>query len=364
MLRKAASALSTAFFLLHAQAASQDRFDPREFRSELIGTETQVFVLASPHLSQAKALNPDWLIPIMDRLAAFKPDAIFVENLSGEELGRLQQYKAIYPEVADQFGASAMRLMGLGQQSLQTDPASAERKVRELLSTSRSQRTPAERRQLAALLATSGDPTSALVQWWQLATDERRAGDGLSQEMVLELQSIASKPNESTWIGSRLAARLGHDRVYPMDDQSATDLLLPRMEEIERAFSADPDVMSAMTSPVLKRSTENIARMTSGAGVTEAYQRENEPSALKESAEVQWATLLRARLPGGFGRLRVAEWEARNLRMAANIREGLGLHPGGRALVIVGSSHKPYLDAYLGLMSDVEVVDPAKVLEQ
>ncbi|HSJ77100.1 MAG TPA: DUF5694 domain-containing protein, partial [Erythrobacter sp.] len=97
--------------------------------------------------------------------------------------------------------------------------------------------------------------------------------------------------------------------------------------------------------------------------VTEVYRRENEPSALKESAEVQWATLLRARLPGGFGRLRVAEWEARNLRMAANIREGLGLHPGGRALVIVGSSHKPYLDAYIGLMSDVEVVDAAKLLE-
>jgi hypothetical protein len=31
-------------------------------------------------------------------------------------------------------------------------------------------------------------------------------------------------------------------------------------------------------------------------------------------------------------------------------------------LVIVGSAHKPWLDAYLRMMSDVEVADAARVL--
>jgi hypothetical protein len=31
-------------------------------------------------------------------------------------------------------------------------------------------------------------------------------------------------------------------------------------------------------------------------------------------------------------------------------------------LVITGSAHKPWLDAYLGMMSDVRVVDAAAVL--
>jgi len=35
---------------------------------------------------------------------------------------------------------------------------------------------------------------------------------------------------------------------------------------------------------------------------------------------------------------------------------------GQRLLVIVGSAHKPWLDAYLDMMSDVAIVDAQKVL--
>jgi len=48
--------------------------------------------------------------------------------------------------------------------------------------------------------------------------------------------------------------------------------------------------------------------------------------------------------------------------MVANIREVAANYPGGRILVIVGSAHKPWFDAYLRMMSDVEVVDAERVL--
>jgi hypothetical protein len=62
---------------------------------------------------------------------------------------------------------------------------------------------------------------------------------------------------------------------------------------------------------------------------------------------------------GRYGRTYVIYWETRNLRMAANIREALGWCPGSRMLVIVGASHKDYLDKYLGQMRDVEIADAA-----
>jgi hypothetical protein len=64
-----------------------------------------------------------------------------------------------------------------------------------------------------------------------------------------------------------------------------------------------------------------------------------------------------------FGRLYVGYWETRNLRIAANIRDILGVHPGSRALVLIGASHKPYLEAYLDQMHDVMLVDTATVLK-
>jgi hypothetical protein len=48
--------------------------------------------------------------------------------------------------------------------------------------------------------------------------------------------------------------------------------------------------------------------------------------------------------------------------MASNIREVLAERPGMRLLVVVGSSHKGYLDAYLDLMHDVHIADVAPVL--
>lgn len=72
--------------------------------------------------------------------------------------------------------------------------------------------------------------------------------------------------------------------------------------------------------------------------------------------------MLRRESPNAVGRTRVAEWETRNLRQVANIREVASQRPGGRVLVIVGSAHKPWFDAYLSMMTDVAIVDAARVL--
>jgi hypothetical protein len=66
--------------------------------------------------------------------------------------------------------------------------------------------------------------------------------------------------------------------------------------------------------------------------------------------------------PQRFGRNYLAYWETRNLRMAANIREAMGERPGMRMLVIVGASHKGYLEAYLHQMHDLRVLDTGAVL--
>ncbi|HVF83965.1 MAG TPA: DUF5694 domain-containing protein [Sphingomicrobium sp.] len=66
--------------------------------------------------------------------------------------------------------------------------------------------------------------------------------------------------------------------------------------------------------------------------------------------------------PERFGRHYVGRWETGNLRMAANIRDMLTLDPGGRALVIVGASHKACLETYLDQMHDVRLVSATAIL--
>ena len=48
--------------------------------------------------------------------------------------------------------------------------------------------------------------------------------------------------------------------------------------------------------------------------------------------------------------------------MAANTRAVLADPPGERMLVIVGASHKGYLEAYLNEMHDVRLADAGSLL--
>lgn len=67
--------------------------------------------------------------------------------------------------------------------------------------------------------------------------------------------------------------------------------------------------------------------------------------------------------PQRYGRQYVTTWETRNLRMAANIRDLMDPTPGMRTLVLVGASHKAYLDAYLAQVHDVHIVDVQPLLK-
>jgi hypothetical protein len=48
--------------------------------------------------------------------------------------------------------------------------------------------------------------------------------------------------------------------------------------------------------------------------------------------------------------------------MIANIRHAFAHKPDARVLVIVGSTHKGYFDAYLNMMQDVRIVDAMQFL--
>jgi hypothetical protein len=79
-------------------------------------------------------------------------------------------------------------------------------------------------------------------------------------------------------------------------------------------------------------------------------------------ANGQWLNMINRPSPENGGPARIAAWEVRNLRQVANIREVSARHPGGRILVIAASAQKPWFGAYLSLMTDVEVVDAARIL--
>jgi hypothetical protein len=340
-----------------AAQAWQPDFNASAFKGPASGPANEVLVLGSPHLSQLpKTFQAASLTLLNERLAAWKPQAIAIEAVSGPQCDFMRRYKARYKDSIDSYcwdTAPARLATGL-------DVAAATEAAEALLAAWPDAPTPAQRRHLAALFLAGGERASALVQWLRLPEAQRRAGDGLDATLVGVLVKLETRMDESLMIGARLAARLGLERLYAMDDHTADSA-----SEDQKSFG--DALMKAWDNPATKQRTAvdkaQEGLLASADGVLAMYRADNAPGQGALVYHSDFGAALNEPSAQRFGRQYVGYWETRNLRMAANIRDVLGMRPGQRMLVIVGASHKGYLESYLHQMHDVRIVDAGPVLK-
>jgi hypothetical protein len=340
-----------------AAQAWQPDFNASAFKGPASGPANEVLVLGSPHLSQLpKTFQAASLTLLNERLAAWKPQAIAIEAVSGPQCDLMRRYPARYK---DSIGAYC-RDTAPARLATGLDVAAATEAAEALLAAWPAAPTPAQRRRLAALFFAGGEEASALVQWLRLPEAERRAGDGLDAALVGVLVKLETRTDESLMIGARLAVRLGLERLYAMDDHTADSATGD-----QKAFG--DALMKAWDNPATKQRTAvdkaQEGLLASAEGVLAMYRADNAPGQAALIYRSDFGAALNEPSAQRFGRQYVGYWETRNLRMAANIRDVLGMRPGQRMLVIVGASHKGYLESYLHQMHDVRIVDAASVLK-
>jgi hypothetical protein len=318
---------------------------------DMVGPRTEILVLGSVHLSEHEAFDPKALDPLLDRLAAFKPGYITIEAISGEQCDLAKRHSAIYGDDYCASTETAKAATGL-------DVPAAIVQVNKTLASWPASPTPAQRRQLSALFLAAGERASAYVQWLQLPVAERRVGDGLDGTLIELLRQIETRRNESYQIAAVLAARLGLPRVYAVDDHTGDNHQIAD----RKAFSAALQQAWSGYGPTFDAMTEREAAFIATNDLLSLYRSVNDPAALQVLAESNVRPTLAAVSPQHYPQIWVQGWEIRNLRMVANILEVVRDHPGSRVLSIVGASHKPWFDGWLGQASGVDVVDTQTVL--
>lgn len=322
----------------------------------MAGPPSQVLVLGSVHLSQMPdGFKPD-LQPVLAKLAAFKPDIITVEAIPGESCAMMKRNPALY---AAQDIATYCPDTTAAKKATGLDVPAAVAAVKEALAHWPAQPDAARRRHLAALFLASGDNASALTQWLQLPEAERHAGDGLDDALANRLHELLGMNGEDLQIAARLAAQLGLQRVYPVDDHSGDNVDVPDVQAyagaIRRAWAAAADEVSPD-----RKQQEALTRR---GDMLALYRFINRPDVLRKQVDADMGAAMRENSPGYLARIYVAGWETRNLRMVANVRATFRERPGARVLCIVGATHKPWFDSLLGQMQGVQIVDVEKVLQ-
>lgn len=335
-----------------APSATQ-RVDITTLDKGMTGTRAQVMTLGMVHLSElATPVKPSALDSLIDKLAAFKPQIITIEAIPGEECDMVARFSAIY---GSDFCGDAKA--GASATGLDVPAATAE--ANKLLQNWPAQPTPAQRRRLAALFFAANEPASAYVQWLQLPDTERHAGDSLDDTLVQMLQKSATRSDESLQIAARLAARLGLPRVYPIDDHTGDNINVTD----EKAFGHDLQAAWDKEKPSLQASPDRQKKLEQDADWLPLYRYINQPDQLNMLARMNVVGAMTSPSAQRYPQVWVAGWETRNLRMIANIRATFRERPGARVLVIVGVSHKPWIDHWLSQMQGVDIVDAEQVLK-
>jgi hypothetical protein len=358
----AGALLSLAACQAHkATTAEASPVGPAGTRPRLALPPTKVMVFGVGHLDNASAkFQVAWLAPVLCRLGAYKPDIILTEAMPGEQLMGLDAYAAYHGD-AGRYGGPTLEMAKTAQADLQLTAAQALVQANALCQ--KGNLAPAERRQLASLFVAAAEPFSATVQWMRLSPAERRAGDGVSPALAKRLDRFVGLRSEMASLAARLAADLGLERTYGVGDH-ASDVALPADADMKAALAADPGQIDLFNhkTPAFRAVPEDTMKLSAAAQVMPVLKWKNSARFAALDADAQWFSMLRSEKLGRAGRQRVAAWEAQNLQMAVAIRTATAPIAGGKALLIVGASHKPFLEAYLRTFADIELVSVPDLL--
>lgn len=343
-------------------AAGSPAFDPRQHKKEIAGQPARLLVLGTTHLSELPAsTDPRIFQLLIDRLARFNPKIITVEGLSGEECDTLQRFKPQHG--ADTWDTYCWPTDDI-EKATGLNVSQAQAQADRALAAWPSSPTPAQRRNLAMLFIAANDRASAMVQWLRLPAAEQHAGDGLTEAMVPMLERKGKKLNENYTIAAALAAQLGLERVYEVDDHIADTALDENSPEGKAYAAAIQAAWQEKPAPAVRDQEDRLEKnLRTGADVLTLYRLMNAPKTQRDTIASDMGRTVSYRSGQPYGRQYVAWWETRNLRIAANIRSTLQKDPQARVLSIIGATHKGYLDAYLDMMQDIRIVDAEQFLK-
>lgn len=326
---------------------------------------TKVFVLGTPHLSAfADRFEPSMVDSLITALNAFGPDAIAVEKMSGRQVAAMERWGGRFDRVAERFAGAFLYHGNRIQEQTGWSWSEANQRADSLLAVARSDSMTLDAETRLALiqsLTAAYRLPSAALHWRYLSPKERSVQSALPDTTVNDLVERLNAANETYSIGMRVAHKRGHQRLYPIDDQTEKDRVAvigpPLMKAIGDSMRTAFD-----THPVFRRA-DSLEQVGLEAGnLLSAYRYVNQEKVGRANVKLQSGTLLDADLPDAVGDQWVALWQTRNLHMVGHIQRVIAQHPGERVLVIVGASHKPFFDAYLRQMMGVTVVDAEPVL--
>lgn len=323
----------------------------------LVKAKTQVMVLATTHLRTVKTpLSFEDMAPVIKKLSSFSPTAIAVESLRPIDIFTMELRGEDYEQVLSQFvGKDFLRLSENARESLQLSTMDAMKKLNTALD--RKEFTHSWHQQVLMLATAANDKPTALLHYAYLKTHANSNMSKLNTSVTNYFATLFERNNEIKLLAINLALQLKLVTLESIDDHLDKDQYMALMPKLVPSFKKSIYIDVVKNSDYVKKPMQLTQQAVETGNWLALYEWINNESYQAQVLDIEWRAFVDKDLEIVPAIARVALWEVRNLNMLSHIMRVVSKHSGDRVLVIVGASHKPFLDEYLSKMIGVEVVD-------
>lgn len=315
--------------------------------------KTKVLILGTYHLNQIPDFNPKMLDQLIAKLNTYKFDAICIENMSGELLYDIQSRNdSTYNDVLESYGGKRLMIADSMQKKLNISFLEAQQKT---ISTLRkTQLSDSDRQTLVNYFMASTDLASATLQF-QYMKDTSTSNDF---EIDGLLGKLSESSNEIYSLAVILAKNQNIQKLEYIDNLQDETLLFKYYPMFMHDYINNQDLFSELPNlPVYKEMQVGVQNSIEKNDLLDLYLYLNSTEYQEQDINAQWSIWLKTNFPSASDRARYSLWEMRNLQITANILQKAAFYPKKNILVIIGASHKSFIEKYLLQIPDIELLE-------
>lgn len=308
-----------------------------------LATAATITVVGTPHLSHLDpAASPAQSLPVVARLAEFKPTVVCIEAMPGERVEQFLADPDRHGELLRHFAHSAVQLapdqqlrVGLDRQGARAAARVLERQASPLGAD--------QRLRLISLQLAAYEPWSAVLNWTYLDETARgSAAETIGTLAAERLEELSGSGNEIAALAIPLARQAGQRRLCAVDSfvdeatvQTLAEALMPmiRDADIQAGIQAFNSEQAGRWSP------------ERGNGLLELMAWMNSPEWAERDRATQWDIFDSGKHDAATRRLML--WHARNAEIQTWLFRTLAEADGERPLLLIGGAHRPFVEEAL-----------------
>lgn len=314
--------------------------------------KTKVLVLGTAHLKSLEGVNELHLSHLLDSLSAYKFDAIALEQMPPELVLDIKSRQAEAWQELYSYNSKAITLGEKFRKILKLNYETAAKLQDSLLN--KQNLNESDRTQLMnAALCTYDLWTASLNYQYIIDTSK------LDTSVVNLMHKYNLSSNELNLIGVNLAKQLNINKLNYIDNLQDETILSLEFPSFFMEYTTSQNKINEMVSKatIFDEVNQLTAENVKTSDLFPLYKLLNSDRYMKEDYSGQWELWLKTNFNSKTDRSRFSLWEMRNLQITGNIMRLAAKYPEKKILVVIGASHKSFIEKYLRQMPDIELLE-------